>query len=196
MTPTMAEEEGWVDREKLLSIGGRGRAPQIALAAEFGITDYPAPAGGCTLADPILSRRIEKFYDDNFVVKSADMTVTDILLLLVGRQFLLPGGGWLMLGRDERDNDKLSDLVEPGDALLRMEERSGPTGLLRRAGSFYQNETDLHKDLLYAAGMVVRYGKKEKDGPATGEVTCTLQGRSEIIAAEPLDDDIFRGWML
>jgi tRNA U34 2-thiouridine synthase MnmA/TrmU len=196
MTPTMAEEEGWVDREKLLNISGRGRARQIALAAEFGITDFPAPAGGCTLADPILSRRIQNFYDDNFVVKSADMTVKDILLLLVGRQFLLPGGGWLMLGRDERDNDKLSDLAEPGDALMRMEERSGPTALLRRAGSFYQNDEELRKDLLYAAGMVVRYGKKVKDGPATGDVTCTLQGCGEVIAVEPLDDDIFRSWML
>lgn len=196
MTPTLAEEEGWVDREKLLNFSGRGRSRQIALAKEFGITDFPAPAGGCILADPILSRRIRNFYDDNFVVKYADMTVTDILLLLVGRQFLLPGGGWLMLGRDERDNTKLASLAEDGDAVLSMEDRPGPIALLRRAGSCYQDEVERRKDLQYAAQLVVRYGKKVQEGPAAGAVTCSLGTQREVIVAEPLADEVFRKWML
>jgi tRNA U34 2-thiouridine synthase MnmA/TrmU len=49
---TFAEREGLVDRERLLDLSGRGRKPQIALAEAFGITAYPAPAGGCLLTDP------------------------------------------------------------------------------------------------------------------------------------------------
>ena len=107
MSETEAEIKGWVDREKLLSFSGRGRSSQIALAKEYGITDFPAPAGGCILADPVLSRRISQLYAEDSILKSAEVTTTDVRMLLVGRQFVLPGGGWLILGRDEKDNDKL-----------------------------------------------------------------------------------------
>lgn len=196
MTPTLAEEEGWVDRDKLLNFSGRGRSRQIALAEEFGITDFPAPAGGCTLADPILSRRIQNFYNDGFVVKSSEMTVTDILLLLVGRQFLLPGGGWLMLGRDVKDNKKLSSLAEEGDAVLRMEHRPGPVALLRRASTFYADPADLEKDLELAAGLVVRYGKKVDGELPEADVRCRLSGKKERITTAPLADELSRPWML
>ncbi len=195
LSPTLPEERGWVDREKLLNFSGRGRTRQMALAKAFGITDFPAPAGGCILADPILSRRIKNFYEDGFVVKSEDMTVTDILLLLVGRQFLLPGGGWLILGRDEKDNVKLAALAEEGDAVLKMEERPGPVAILRRAHGGYGDDAARDTDLRHAAGLVVRYGKKRPDNPAA-EVICTLSGASEGIVAEPLSDELFRGWML
>jgi tRNA U34 2-thiouridine synthase MnmA/TrmU len=196
LSPTLAETEGWVDREKLLDFSGRGRSQQIALAGAYGITEFPAPAGGCTLADPILSRRIRNFYDDTFVVKYADMTVTDVLLLLVGRQFMLPGGGWLMLGRDVRDNEKLLSLAEEGDALLKMDDRPGPTALLRRASWFYDDQADRSRDLQYAAGLVVRYGKKAQAGASAAEVTCNLGADRDILMAEPLADEISREWML
>jgi tRNA-uridine 2-sulfurtransferase len=62
---TIPEQEGLVDRARLLDFRGRGRSRQIALAREFGISDFPAPAGGCILADPILSRRIEDLFANN-----------------------------------------------------------------------------------------------------------------------------------
>jgi tRNA-uridine 2-sulfurtransferase len=196
MKPTQAEEEGLVDREKLLSFSGRGRSQQIALAAEFGIRDYPAPAGGCILTDPNLSRRIKNFYDDNFVVRAADMTVTDILLLLVGRQFQLPGGGWLILGRDMKDNDKLMSWAEEGDALLKMPERPGPSALLRRAASCYESEKCQQADLLNAARLVVRYGRKIDGDRPPGDVTITLAGEKRSIIADALPDNEFTNWML
>ena len=68
MNETEAERAGLVDREKLLDFRGRGRSRQIALAKSYGITDFPAPAGGCILADPILSRRISHIYSGTFVI--------------------------------------------------------------------------------------------------------------------------------
>ena len=47
LPPTEAEKEGWIDRNALLAISGRSRKPQIKLAEEKGLVDYPCPAGGC-----------------------------------------------------------------------------------------------------------------------------------------------------
>ena len=59
LEPTIPELEGLIDREKLLDISGRSRERQIALAAEFGITDYPSPAGGCKLTEEAFGRRLK-----------------------------------------------------------------------------------------------------------------------------------------
>ncbi len=52
---TIPEKNGWVNREKLLSISGRGRKEQISLVKEFEMGDYPCPSGGCLLTDPCFS---------------------------------------------------------------------------------------------------------------------------------------------
>ena len=163
MDPTIAETEGWIDREKLLNFSGRGRSRQIKLAKEYGIIDFPAPAGGCILADPILSTRIEKIYQGDFVIKAKEITVTDIRLLLLGRQFLLPNGFWLILGRNEKENIKIEKLVEEGDILLHMPDRPGPTVLLRSAKARLLSCENKDEILSGATGLVVRYGKKMKD---------------------------------
>ena len=62
---TVPEQQGRVDREKLLDIHGRGRKDQIALAQTFGISDYPAPAGGCLLTDKGFSARLKDLFDQS-----------------------------------------------------------------------------------------------------------------------------------
>jgi tRNA-uridine 2-sulfurtransferase len=194
MDETLAEAEGWVDRRKLLRMSGRGRSPQIALAKKFGITDFPTPAGGCILADPILSQRIAQLYSSESVLKSVEITVPDIRILLVGRQFSLPGGGWLILGRDEKDNNRLEKLAQAGDALLLMEDWPGPLAILKKAGSYSPDNIKFEKDLELAASLVVRYAKKLPENISKGEVTCTLGANRRVIHAEPLADDVFRDW--
>ena len=49
LQPTEMELNGLVDREKLMKISGRSRKIQMALAEEWGIKEYPSPAGGCRL---------------------------------------------------------------------------------------------------------------------------------------------------
>lgn len=160
MTPTLAETEGWIDRDKLLDFSGRGRSRQIQLAKDFGVTDFPTPAGGCTLADPILSERIQKIYKGDFVVKAEEISISDIRLLLVGRQFQLENGGWLILGRHEKENQKIEALAEEGDILLHMPERPGPMALLRGKSDVVLNVGEIDSVLQEAADLVVRYGKK------------------------------------
>ena len=196
MNPTEAELRGWVDREKLLDFSGRGRSRQIALAKSFGITDFPAPAGGCILADPILSTRIARVYKDDFVVTQQNMNVADILLMLIGRQFLLPKRGWLVLGRDEKENDRLEELQEPGDIKLFIEERPGPVALLRRAAELYDSADARGTDLQAAASLVTRYAKKTDGRPTGGNVVVIGgDGRTESFH-EPLADETFRDWII
>ncbi|MFW2365744.1 MAG: thiamine biosynthesis protein [Desulforhopalus sp.] len=196
MMETEPEKKGWVDRSKLLRMSGRGRSAQIALAAQYNISDFPAPAGGCILADPILSRRINNLYSREPMLKSADITVEDINMLLMGRQLILPGGGWLILGRDEKDNDKLAKLAQPEDAVLLMEEWPGPTAVLKKAASKYPDEESLEKDLQLAAALVVRYGRKLPEGQSQQEVTCHLEGHRRLIMSKPVEGDLFRDWIL
>ncbi len=196
MNPTQAELDGLVDREQLYNFSGRGRSRQIALAKEFGIEDYPAPAGGCILADPILSRRIKKVYDGDFVIAPEEITADDIRMMLVGRQLLLPGGGWLILGRDERENDRMEKLVTDDDATFFMEERPGPFAVLRKAAVCYDDAAKRDSDIRITASLVVRYGKKVKDGQKGADVGVKLAGQAYEIFAEPLEDKIFQSWIL
>jgi len=196
MSETTAEAEGWVDRSKLMRMSGRGRSAQIALAARFGITDFPTPAGGCTLADPILGKRVAQLYSRESALTSAEISVADIRVLLVGRQFVLPGGGWLIIGRDQRDNNRLEKLVQPEDAVLLMENWSGPLAVLKKAGSRYSDPARLEKDLQLAASLVVRYAKKLPDPTVKGEVTCIFGTKRRLIHALPPADDHFRQWQL
>ena len=77
-------------------------------------------------------------------------------LITVGRQFNLPDGAWLAMGRKESENSTIEALALPKDILLELVDRPGPFALLR------YNTSD--QDLSLAAGLVARYGKKDGDG--------------------------------
>ena len=124
------------------------------------------------------------------------MTVTDILLTLVGRQFKLPNGGWLIVGRDMKDNDKLTGWAEEGDILFDMLDRPGPIALLRRAEVYYSSEELQREDIRSAAELVVRYGRKVDGGRPPGEVTIYRGEKEEKLMAGPPEDDAFMEWML
>ncbi|BHH84090.1 thiamine biosynthesis protein [Desulforhopalus sp. 52FAK] len=195
MKETEPEIQGWVDRSKLMKMSGRGRSAQIALAKEYGIIDYPTPAGGCVLADPILSRRIKQLYSDQSILEAAQVSVLDVRVLLVGRQLLLPGGGWLILGRDEKDNERIEQLGQPEDALMRMEDWPGPSALLKKVDQ-YTDETAKKRDLTIAASLVVRYGRKYKEGLVARDVTCWLAGEKSVLNVLPMEGDEYRAWVL
>lgn len=99
LEPTIPELEGILDREKLLDISGRSRDRQIALAAEFGITDYPSPAGGCKLTEEAFGRKLKDLKEHEGLGSRALLD-----LLTVGRRFRLPGGSSVILGRDAGEN--------------------------------------------------------------------------------------------
>lgn len=193
---TLPEREGLVDREQLYGFTGRGRKQQIKLADAFGITDYPNPAGGCILTDPNLGTRIEKFYKGGFTLDNRDFLVSDIRLLLVGRQFNLPHGAWFVLGRNEEENAKIEQLAGEGDWLLKMTDRPGPTGLLRGAAKSIAGTPAEAEIISLAAGLIARYARKIDGKSMPGDVSIEKGTRALTVRGEPLEDDLFRDWLM
>ena len=103
LEPSIPELEGRLDRSKLLSLQGRRRDAQIALAAQFGITEYPSPAGGCKLTEAAYGRKLKDLRDHEGLGSRRLVE-----LLAVGRHFRLPDGTGLIVGRDQRENEILA----------------------------------------------------------------------------------------
>lgn len=180
---TMPEQQGWVDIRRLPLFIGRNRTPQIELAAKLGITDYPTPGGGCMLTDPNRAGRISRYYAEH-----PEVRVGDIRLLLVGRQFILPGGSWLVLGRDQQENEILAALQQPGDLFLQMEEWPGPVGVIRN----YRGAEDLS-----AAAGLVRHFSRKGDGRRAGRVMLLDDGSGgiqEIVPGPEVAEEVWRTW--
>ncbi|RUM89916.1 MAG: thiamine biosynthesis protein [Thermodesulfatator sp.] len=143
---THPERNGLVDRNKLPGISGRGRKIQMALAQRYGIRDFPAPAGGCVLADPILSARFRKIFET-----WPGFTVADCLIARTGRHFLLEDKSWVIVGRNQKENIRLEKLAGPEDILLRPVDIPGPVCLVRYIAS--------DKALDITARICARYSK-------------------------------------
>jgi tRNA-specific 2-thiouridylase len=141
---TRPELEGWVDRERLLNLSGRGRKPQIARAASLGISRYPNPAGGCLLTDPGFALRIKEL-----LRHPERPSRSDLELLNWGRHFRLAGGAKAVVGRTQRDNEAIFGWRSEGDHCLKVEDYPSPLVLVRGGAS--------EADLQTAAGLAAAY---------------------------------------
>jgi tRNA-uridine 2-sulfurtransferase len=105
LEPTLPEIEGWVDRDRLQKLGGRGRKPQIELAKHYGFDDYAQPSGGCcVLTDENYARKLKDMWDNN---ESKDYELDDIILLKIGRHLRPNPRMKLIIGREEGENNFL-----------------------------------------------------------------------------------------
>lgn len=125
LPPTIPETEGWVKRDELLDIAGRGRKAQFALAQRFGIEEYTSPAGGCLLTDPLFCERLRD------LMEHGPLTFSEIELLKLGRHFRFHPEYKLIVGRDEKENKLLLSLAQPRDLLFFPRGGKGPLGLGR-----------------------------------------------------------------
>lgn len=130
---TKAEIEGLVDRERLLAFNGRSRKPQMALAAQYGIRDYPVPAGGCLLTDESFSHRLR----DLFAYEAdAPFKNRDLHLLKYGRHFRIDAGTKAIVGRTQEENPLVEGYFDPAtDALIGISEVPGPRVLVPYGGT-------------------------------------------------------------
>jgi len=143
---TVPEKEGWVDREKLLTVQGRSRKPQMALAERYGIHDYPCPAGGCLLTDPGFAKRMK-----DLMVHDPNFSLNDVHLLKVGRHFRFSPGSKLVVGRQEEENQKIQTFAQGEDILFKVSSFPGPLSLLRGK----VDDGDIEK----AAAITAHYSK-------------------------------------
>ena len=129
--------------EALLKFNGRSRRPQMDLAKDLGIKEYPNAAGGCLLTDRNFSNRLRD------LIKYNQLSLSNIELLKFGRHFRLNNDAKLIVGRDESENIQIEKLAKDQDHLFRpTEDFAGPTSLGR--GQF-------SSDLLRIAGEITSY---------------------------------------
>ncbi len=156
---TLPEAQGILDRDRLMAMSGRTRKPQMALARAWGLTDYPAPAGGCLLTDPIYSMRLR-----DLLRATPEPDQVDLGLLRLGRHFRPSDTCKIIVGRNEAENSAIDKLRRPGDILLQVVGAGSPLTLLTGL------DADRHIDL--GASLCVRYS----DLKLQPEVTVSVAG--------------------
>jgi tRNA U34 2-thiouridine synthase MnmA/TrmU len=178
---TPMEEAGLVDREQLLDIQGRSRKAQVMLAKEWGLKDYPAVGGGCLLTEKSFSNRLRDLFAHNPLA-----TPVEVELLKAGRQFRLSDTTKLILGRNQADNDRIHELAQADDILLRADDFSGPQGLISGAAE----PTDLET----AAAIVANYGKGA--GESTIEILLQQGDKRWTLSVAPFSREQSNAFLL
>jgi hypothetical protein len=122
---TIPEERGLIRREDLFSIEGRSRKPQLELAKKWDIKDFPNASGGCLLTDFSYSEKLKQLFE-----KWPDFDQSDASLIKFGRVFY-EKEGVIIIGRNREDNDKIENISQPKDILIKLKDIPGPLGLVR-----------------------------------------------------------------
>lgn len=148
LEPTEPENNGLIDRKKLLAIKGRSRKPQLALARKYKITKFFSPAGGCLLTE---ERFASKLAD---LKKNESLNKEQVALLKRGRHFRLDERAKIVIGRNRQDNEMLK-LFKKDNVSLILENAAGPFSLV--VGDL--SEESLQK----AAGLVVAHSKMKNE---------------------------------
>lgn len=149
LEPTIAEQQGLVDRDRLEGIMGRSRKRQMELAQEIGLSDYESPGGGCLLTDENFSKKIRDFIAYDTFVKE------DIAVLKYGRHLRLRDGAKLVVGRNMEENEKIAAIKNEKFFHMKTEGIAGPHALLSK------NSTQSDREL--AARIVLTYCKTDQD---------------------------------
>ena len=151
LKPTILEEKGLINRDKLLDISGRSRKIQMSLAKKWGIKEYPSPAGGCILTDLQFGERLKELFD-----YWPDCKGNDAKLLKLGRHFWI-GDNKIVVGRNKEENDKINKLKQKGDIVIKPKEFPGPTVLIR------SKDKVMEESLIKAKELIIKYSKKLKE---------------------------------
>lgn len=172
---TIPERKGKVDRGKLLHIRGRSRKSQLELAKRYGIGDFPDPAGGCVLTDPGFSRRLR-----DLLAHQDEVQIREIDLLRVGRHFRLDEWTRVIVGRHKEENERILELAQEGDVIIRVTDYPGPIALIPRGSP--------DSSIEIAACLCVRYSDAPNDRPA--EVLIEKGGREERLESSACSQEI------
>jgi len=149
LAPTIAEEKGWVDREKLEGITGRSRDRQLQMVKEIGLENFESPGGGCLLTDENFSKKMFDF------IKFDKFEVKDIPVMKFGRHFRLSDGAKLVIGRNQEENQHLQEIENDKYYHIKTVGLPGPHSLLSKNAS--------QEDKQIATRAILTYCKTKAD---------------------------------
>ena len=148
LPPTIPEQKGWIDREKLLDIHGRGRERQLELVKQYGIKEFAPPGGGCLLTEISIANKIKDLQTHRKIV------FEDMEMVKYGRYLVLPDGARCVIARNEEENQALS-FLHPKMSKIELLDCIGPLGLVESDAS--QSDKDL------ALQLTLAYGKSQRN---------------------------------
>jgi len=161
LEPTIAEQEGLINREQLLDISGRSRKRQMMLAAQYGLRDYPTPAGGCALTQEGFAARLKELMKNK-----PDFTPEDADLVAFGRHFWLASprpedegtldATQIILGRNKEENELLKNQIKAGDVFVVPVNFPGPEALIR-------GKDISEKIIARAQELIIQFSSKAKN---------------------------------
>lgn len=162
MSESFPEKMGWVDRERLLGVSGRGRQTQLELLKKYGWKYHEKPGGGCLLTDNSVALKIKD------MIAHREVVFEDVELFKVGRYMILEDGGRCVISRNEEESKKLDkkhalmEKIMPQDVM-------GPIALVEKNAS--------KADKILAARIVLGYSKTQSEqsyNVQIGETTHSL----------------------
>ncbi len=157
LKPTIYEEQGLIDRAKLLGIKGRSRKIQLELVRKHNLLENYFACGGCLLTDKNFSNRMS-----DYLKHTNEGRMEDINLLKLGRHFRY-NTSKIIVGRDEIENKLLLQIKNPQDIAMEVKNIKGPISIIQGvvnqdvlefAGKLTLRYSDLKEEL-----GVIMYGK-------------------------------------
>lgn len=178
---TVPEERGWIARDLLLDIKGRSRKPQMAMAKELNLTDYPSPAGGCVLTEKEFSKKLKDLFDFD-----QNPGASHLELLKVGRHFRIAPKLKVIVGRNKKENAVIRNLAGKEDILIFSISVPGPTVLVSGGAS---------QEQLEAACLIAAAYSDARDRDSC-DLRIIEDTREKVVAVSVPDKEQFRPFML
>ncbi len=175
LNPSIAEQSGMIDRQKLFDFSGRSRKPQMKLAKELELNNYVQPAGGCLLTDPLYSAKLKDLF-----LHTPNPSTIDIDLLRIGRHFRASNNLKIIVGRDKRDNDFIQSIAQPSDCILWVEGIGSSLTIIKGDPT----ETAIK----IAASLCARHSDAKKKPEV--EVSYKLSGNISTVKVFPAQDSM------
>jgi len=179
LPPTIPENKGLINREKLLKLKGRRRNFEFALAKKMNITQYFSPSGGCLLTDPGFSKRLA-----DLMRYQEKINIGDIELLKLGRHFRLAPDTKVIVGRNNDENEKLEAFVSPERIFISVPDTGSPNAI------FIGDK----KYLNIAAEVTARYSDKRNEKSV--EVWYQEKKKVHKLSVKPMTDDELIKWRI
>ncbi|MFX1496334.1 MAG: hypothetical protein ACFFBH_02295 [Promethearchaeota archaeon] len=181
LPPTNVEKSGLIDRSKLMGIKGRSRKIQLELARKYGLLNKYFACGGCLLTDKQFSRRMR-----DYITFNEDLAMPEINFLKYGRHIRYKNSK-IIIGRNEFENNMLTQIKNSKDLMMEAKEVPGPTTIIQGK---YDNDT-----INFAAGVTLRYSDLKE---SCGSIIYGFDSKKldNIITCKKIEDDKIKSLIL
>ena len=183
LDPTEMELNGLVDREKLLNISGRSRKIQMELAEQWGIKEYPSPAGGCKLTEPNYALRLKDLLD-----YKEDVEEDELKLLRYGRHFRTKDNNKIIVARTKDEGEAIKNYINENYYSFHTSDFSGALVLLENEGT--------EEDVILASRIAGRYSKGRDEKSVKVKFGRYGTRFNDEIEVEPISDEDLQKYLV